>query len=312
MGTVAITGASGFLGGHLAEALREEGWRVRAIVRAGSPWTAPGGVERVEASLDVDELSRAADGADVLVHSAALVRAPSERVFEATNVGGTRAAVGAANSTGARLVYISSQAAAGTGTIARPRSEDDPPRPVTAYGRSKLAGEEVVRAHAQGPWTIVRPVAIYGPRDRGFLPLFRMAARGFFPLVSEPQASFSLIHVREAVLGIRMAFSDRADRQTFFLTRPPPVGARVLLEAIALAVGRRFRPLQVPPMALRALARCGDVAWRLGVQPALDSTRFAELRGEGVVCTADRAVVRLGFRAETSLSEGVGETARWY
>jgi nucleoside-diphosphate-sugar epimerase len=312
MSMVAISGAAGFLGSHACEAFRDAGWQVRGIVRPGSRWTPPDGIQRIEATLDADSLTRAVAGADLFVHGAAVLRAVSDAAYRATNVAGTRAAVAAANATGARFVLVSSQAAGGTGTTARPRLEEDPPGPVTPYGRSKLAAEEEVRAHARVPWTIVRPVSIYGPRDRQFLPLFRMAARGFFPLVATREAAFSLIHVRDAVRGLLLGCRPEASGGTFFLAHPAPVRGRELLEAIAEAVGRGFRPAPVPGVVLRMLAAAGDAAWRLGRRPTFDSARLTELSAEGFVCSTHRAADQIGFRAEIRLAEGVQETARWY
>ncbi len=311
MPLVSITGATGFLGWHLAEALRDEGWRVRGIVRPGSPRPLPEGVERVEAALDADALARAADGSDVLVHGAAVARAGSESVFHRTNVLGTRAAVAAANAVGARLLYVSSQAAAGGGTLLKPRREEDAPSPLTGYGRSKLAAEQEVRARAQVPWTIVRPVSIYGRRDRQFLPLFRLAARGFFPLIARPEAAFSLLHVSDAVRGIMAALA-QPQEDTLFLAHLEPVNARDLLQALAAAVDRPFRPTPVPVSVLRVLARAGDLSWRFGRPPLFDSSRFMELREEGFVCSVECAAERLGFSAEMPLAEGAALTARWY
>jgi nucleoside-diphosphate-sugar epimerase len=285
---------------------------VRAIVRPGSGRALPHGVERVEAALEPDALARAADGAEVLVHGAAVARAGHDSAYAGTNVGGTRAAALAATAAGARLLVISSQAAAGPGTPLSPRHEDDQPNPLTGYGRSKLAAEEEVRTHARVPWTIVRPVSIYGPRDRQFLPLFRMASRGFFPLAANPDAVFSLIHVSDAVRGIRLALAEEAHGDTMFLAHPVAVGSRDLLAILAGAFNRPFRPVPVPRSVLRVLAGAGDVAWKLGRTPVFDTARLTELSGEGFVCSVDRAHQRIGFRADVALSDGVERTARWY
>src|SRR5262245_10335220 len=173
--SVSITGATGFLGYHLAQAFQQNGWKVRASVRPGNVKPLPEGVAAVQAPLARAWLEQAFAGADLVVHAAAAVRAPSEAAFMAANVEGTRAVVEAANAVGARLLHISSLAAIGPAPAAAPAREDDAPHPVNGYGRSKLAAEEVVRAAARTPWTIVRPSAVYGPRDRGFLPVFRMA-----------------------------------------------------------------------------------------------------------------------------------------
>jgi len=310
--TICLTGAGGFLGWHLGEALRDAGWRVRGLRRPGSGRPLPEGVEPVETPLDSQALTRVVEGADVLVHAAAVVRAANDSTYHTANVLGTRAAVDAANATGARLLLVSSQAAAGTGTVDARRHEDDPPEPVTGYGRSKLASEEEVRQRARVPWSIVRPVSIYGPRDRQFLPLFRLAARGFFPLAARPDAAFSLIHVRDAAHGITLAMGDAGTGQTIFLAHPDPVSARALLESLARAFTRPFRPTPIPVSVMRVLASAGDMSWRIGRQPTFDSARFAELCGAGFVCSVERAAERLGFRAELSLDAGIAQTAEWY
>ena len=176
--SVSVTGATGFLGWHIATELAARGWTVRAIVRPGSAKPLPEGVEIRQSSLEHVALKAAFDGSDVVVHAAGLTRARSERAFRTVNVDGTRAVVAAANEAGARIVHISSLAAIGPGTADRPAHEDDRPQPLTAYGKSKLASEAVVRSEARVPWTIVRPAAVYGPRDRQFLPLVRLATRG--------------------------------------------------------------------------------------------------------------------------------------
>src|SRR5205085_6726900 len=126
----------------------------------------------------------------VVVHCAALTRAPNEQAFQRVNVDGTRAVVDAANRTGSRVVLISSLAAGGVGTRERPRRESDPSAPVNAYGRSKIAAEQVVRDCGRTAWCVLRPGPVYGPRDRGFLPLFHMAKRGLFVLPANPSMPF--------------------------------------------------------------------------------------------------------------------------
>jgi nucleoside-diphosphate-sugar epimerase len=312
-GSVSITGATGFVGWHLCEAFRDAGWHVRGIVRAGNTKALPDGVDSVEAPLAKAWLAAALDGSDLVVHAAAAVRAATETAFTAVNVEGTRSLVEAANMVGARLVHISSMAAIGPGTPDRPAREDDPPHPVNAYGRSKLASEAVVRGAARTPWTILRPSAVYGPRDRGFLPLYRLATRGVFVLAAPPSLAFTLVYIEDLVRAIRLAATDdRAVGETLLIGHPEPQRTETLLRALAETVGRTYRPRHVAPVLVGGLAALGDLSWKLGRRPSLDSDRLAEFRANGFVCSVDRVRDVLGFTASVPLREGLDRTYRWY
>ncbi|MCC7416088.1 MAG: NAD(P)-dependent oxidoreductase [Acidobacteria bacterium] len=311
--SVSVTGASGFFGSHIAEAFARAGWRVRGIVRPGSARPLPDEVERREAPLETAGLARAIEGSDVVVHAAAMVRAISEHALLAVNSGGTQAMVDAANAAGSRLVLISSQAAAGAGTSAHPSREDDEPRPLTPYGRSKLAAETMVRTRARVPWTILRPCAIYGPRDRQFAPLFRLAARGHLPLAARADMTFTFVDVGDAASAVQLAAADqRAVGRTYFVGHAEAQTAAGLLDALAAAVGRKATVRRLPPALVGLAALGGEVAWRCGFVPLVDLARLAELRAPGFVCAVDRIRDELGFAAATPLREGLAETWRWY
>jgi nucleoside-diphosphate-sugar epimerase len=311
--SVSVTGATGFLGWHLTEAFRDQGWRVTGVVRPDSPKPTPHGVERAYAALDAGQLASACAGCSVIVHGAALVRAANARDLDAVNVDGTRAAVEAANRIGARFVMISSQAAAGPGTVPHPRREDDASQPITPYGRSKLAAEQIVRDAARVPWTILRPSAVYGPRDRGFLPVFRLASKGLFLRVGSRDTAYTITHVSDVVRAIVLASaSGRAMGRALFIGHSVPVAERTMLEDLARVFGLRCRPVKVPSPALQAAAAIGELAWRFGREPVIDRARYAELRAGGFVCAVDQARDALDFVADVTLSEGLAQTAAWY
>ena len=314
MPTVSVTGATGFIGWHVCEAFRDAGWDVRAIVRPGNQKPLPEGIEISAAALipTTAALADALASCDLVVHAAGIVRARRDADFHTVNLGATQAIVDAANVTGARVLLVSSQAAIGAGTLEHPSTEDDPPHPLTAYGRSKLAAEAAVRLVRSG-WTIVRPPAVYGPRDAAFLPVFKMAARGLFLHVTDRTFPFSIVHVRDLSRAIvEAAAHPAASAQTFFIAQPDPLTADGLLARLAAVFGRPYRPRRLPARIVAALAAGGDVMWRFGVAPLLDRSRLIELRSGGFVCAVDRARSVLGFSAEIPVKEGLAETARWY
>jgi len=297
----------------MALELLARGWGVRAIVRPGNAKPLPAGVEVRESALAREAITGAIGGCDLVIHAAGLTRARSDQAYRSVNVDGTRAVVAAANQAGARIIHISSLAAIGPGTPDRPAHEDDRPQPLTAYGRSKLASEAVVRSEARVPWTILRPSAVYGPNDRQFLPVVRLAIRGIFPLLARSSAAFTLVYASDLARAVATAADDeRSVGQAIFIGHRDPQTAYAILRQLAQAVDRPYKPRRIPAALVRALALVGESAWRVGRRPAFDMARFTELRAEGFVCSVERARAVLGFSAEVALAEGLEETVKWY
>ena len=317
-----VTGATGFVGSHLAAALVERGDTVvclarrpeqAAFIASLGALIAPGSLE------DGAALAAALRDADLVYHVAGLVAAASEQEFLAVNEGGTRRLVEAARAAAPQLkrfVYISSIAAVGPAAPGGRLFEDAPCRPVTAYGRSKLAGEAVVRSSPALPWTIVRPGVVYGPRDRELLRLFRIGRRGFAPVFGRGRQEVSIVHVADLVDAIaRAANEPRALGQTYHVAHPAPVTQREL----ALAVGRAARGgraplvLPVPPLVAAPIVRAiGRAAAAAGRRSVVNADKLAEFLAPSWAASVAKAERELGWHARRDLADGLAETAAWY
>jgi dihydroflavonol-4-reductase len=315
--TALITGATGFVGGHLATRLAQAGWTVRALVRPTSDTARLRalGAELASGSLDdVDALTAAADGADTVFHLAALTTAPDEATFRRANAEGTRNMARAALRGGTRprrLVYLSSYAACGPAVTGRPRRMDETPAPLTAYGRTKLEGEAAAREVEPAGVELVtlRAPAVYGPGDRAFLPVFRLARRGVAPSPTGPVRHVHLVYVHDLVTAL--ANAAQVPPGTYAVAEPVAHPYPELLAEIGRAVGTKPVRLPVPAGLLRtagALAeRFGGLVGGTGV---FSREKADEMLAEAWVC--DLAGSGALLPRATPLAEGLAETARWY
>lgn len=312
-----VTGATGFVGSHLAEALRRRGDEVTALARSAAKAAAlePLGVRVVSGDLhDRAALERAVEGQDVVYHVAGVVAARNEADFLAANRDGTRHVVEAAERAGVgRLVFVSSMAAAGPTARGRPLRGDEPPRPVTAYGRSKLAAEGVVTASLL-PWTIVRPPMVYGPRDQEVLKVFRMARLGIAPVLGDGTQELSAVHGADLADALVAAGTTAAAAgRTYYACHPEVFTGADMARAVGRAMGRRPAVIRVPAAIGRGVLRITETAARLAGQTTILTVDKANeffqpaWTGDPEPLTRDT-----GWRAARDLDTGLAETYAWY
>lgn len=297
---VAVTGATGFIGGRLCLHLREQGCRVRALVR--SPARAAdlmrAGVELVPGDLAATAALREllADAVAV-IHCAGTVRGRTPADFAPANVRGLESLCAALRDRpGCRLLALSSLAAR------------EPA--LSAYAASKYAGEQVLLAQGDAtPWTVLRPPAVYGPGDRELLPLFRIMGRGLGPVPGRLSNRVSLLYVDDLTAAISAWLrTPSVPRGIFSLCDPQERGyAWTDILATAGAVfGRRVRPLRIPAVALQGVAALNWAgATLMGYAPMLTPGKVRELCHPDWVCDGRELAGVLDWQPQVTLAEGL-------
>ena len=269
----------------------------------------------VEGDLaDERALAALVEGQDVVYHVAGLVAARDAGEFVRTNSDGASRVARAAQRAGVgRLVLVSSLAVTGPSRPGEAVDELSGPGPVTAYGRSKQAGERAVRETGVS-LTIVRPPAVYGPRDRAFLTLFRSALRGFVPLLGDGRQELTLVHARDLARAlVAAAESPRTPGGIYHAGHATPSTQRELAQAIGRALGRSIRCVPLPRALVRsALGVAGFVTRALGGAPLLDADKCHELLAPGWTCSSEALHRDAGWCAEIPLAVGLAETAASY
>ena len=307
-GTVAVTGATGFIGSHLVHRLADAGWRVRILTRRlpTHPRFADTPVEAVIGALDEpDSLARLVRGADAVVHCAGLVKARNRAEFFRVNADGVRglATAAAAQSPRPRFILLSSLAAR------------EPA--LSAYAASKRAGEAALAAHGVGlPWTVLRPPAIYGPGDRETLPFFRFVARGIAPLLGPRSARLSLLHVDDLTAAVAVLLAAEGSvGATYELDdgRPGGYSWRAMTDAAARHLGTRARPVQVPRALLQGAALTAGLIGLVAPRGhMLTAGKVRELRHPDWVCHDRTLVEHTAWRPRLDLHDGFAATIGWY
>ena len=318
---VALTGASGYTGGRLLEALRARGDEVDVLVRPGSV------TERVRSSAsrvvegalgDAAAASRLVERADAVLHVAAVYRTAGhpDSYYREVNVVGTERLLEAAAERGVRR-FVHTSTVGVHGHVERPPADESAPiAPGDIYQATKAEAEALALGfhRTRGlPVTVVRPGAIYGPGETRFLKLFRAIARGRYAVVGTGRTFYQPVYIDDLVAGFLLAL-DRPEAvgEAFLVCGPSYVSQSDLAALVARHTGGRVLPFRIPA---RPLQWAGDVVEAicvpLGLEPPLHRRRV-DFWTKSRAFTIEKARRLLGYAPRVDLDEGIARTAAWY
>jgi dihydroflavonol-4-reductase len=315
-----VTGATGFVGSHLADRLLAEGYEVRCIVRRNSnlQWLANKPVQLYDTGL-----TRPADLADVLrnadyvYHVAGTVKSLKREGYYVGNVETTQTLFDAIEQYSphvSRVVVVSSLSVTGPARGDMPLDEQSPYCPLTEYGRSKVAQELLCAQYAQRlPISIVRPPAIYGERDVDVFLFFRSCYQGFIASTWHDQ-TFSLVYVGDVVAGmIGAATSPNAVGQTYFISSERGYQWGEIADIVARHRGKRAIICRIPDWGIRGVSALAELWGHLRKSPMILSRDKAnEMIQQSWVCSSGKAERDFGYRAQMPPQKGIVQTLQWY
>ena len=318
---VLITGATGFVGSHIADSLIARGIATAVLLRPASNRRfiephLPLLDVRIGSITDPHSLGPALRDITHVIHCAGCTKALQVSEFHEINRAGTRHIVEAINREQGRiqrLVHISSLAAGGPAPQDKPAREEDAPRPVSEYGKSKLGGEQEA-GRCKSDCVVLRPPAVFGPRDDGFLSLFKAVKAHILPHLGSSRLALSFVFAKDlAEATVTCLTHPAAVGKTFYVASPAIIRAHALADEIAMQMNVWTLPLALPAAALWPVCLLQETVSRLTGKPAvLDRQKHAELRAPGWVCDPARLRQELGFVCATPLNTGIAETLAWY
>jgi nucleoside-diphosphate-sugar epimerase len=315
---IAITGGTGFVGSHLVDTLCGEGLRPRVLVRdADNPrWIAGVEADWVEGSLgDPETLRRLVDGAGTVIHLAGVLRAARESEFDYGNRVGTANLVAAITGVApdARLVHVSSLAAVGPSPAPEGLAPGDPAAPISAYGRSKLAGEAEVAALGESTrWCILRPPGVYGPRDSDIFEFFKMASRGL-AAIPAGERWLTMAYVGDVVRAVLAAAAIGGHGEIYHLGEPSPQRLDEIFNQLAAGGAGRVRVIRVPSAIIRIAGAAGSALQLMGWRRfPLTSDKATELLASHWTAQTVSSLDALELGSGTVFAQGADTTWRWY
>ncbi len=303
--SIALTGATGFLGGHVARQLIATGARVRALVRDldRAKWLADLGGELILGDLNASSaMEKLLQNTDCVVHIAGAIKAKTTADLIAINGGGTQKLVDvcARISPDIRFVHISSITA---------REEN-----LSPYAISKAASEHAAKTH-QGPLAIVRPNAVYGPGDRETLAVFQMAGGWLHPVLHRPDARIAMIHGADAAAAIVALCQQNAPTGLFEISdaRTDGYSWSEITQNAVLAVGGKCRPVPIPAGLMQIAGSVSGFIGKFQKEPPIfNAGKVAEmLHGDWSVQNQCQVPPKI-WTPNIPLAQGFNETVAWY
>ncbi|WP_372635294.1 NAD-dependent epimerase/dehydratase family protein [Fodinibius sp.] len=314
-----VTGGTGFIGSHLVDALLDHSTysEVRCLIRNNRKWLKGKDITPVMGNLDdLPTLRDAVRGTDIVFHIAGRVMAPSYRELEHANVEATENIIRVAQKAGVQKIIVLSSLAAVGPSNGRPVTEKDPLKPVSMYGRSKKQMERRIHeiAHSDTSITILRPPAVYGPREDQIYSFFKMVDKRICPIIGDGEKpEISMVYVDDVVQGIlKAARQTTPGVHTYFLTDGTPHTWNKIRETTTRVLGKKNIPIYLKPGLVKKIAGTVEkTASFFGIYPVLNREKAKEMILEWT-CSSDKARKELGYTPQYTLEEGVSRTIHWY
>lgn len=316
-----VTGASGFVGSHVVDKLIAEGHQVKCILRGTSStrWLENKPVEIFDSGLfDKDVLRKVLKDADYLFHIAGVVKAKDEEGYFKGNVETTNVLLDVlceVNPNIKRVVIVSSLTACGPSLDGYPVSEETQEHPITAYGRSKYAQEQLAKKYMDKlQITIVRAPAVYGARDTEIYLFFKTYKQGLMALIGFDKKKLSLIHVDDLTNGIFLAaVSEKAIGQTYFIGSEQYYDWNQIGVVCNNAFGKKAFTIRIPHFLVYTVAAFAQFFAMFSSSAATFNLEKArDFVQTSWMCDVSKAVRELGFHQTVSLEEGIKRTVDWY
>lgn len=316
-----VTGANGFVGSHLVDYLLEKGNHVRCITRKTSDlkWLKDKDVEIFDGGLfDKESLRKAFRDAEYIYHVAGVVKSKRPEGYFKGNVDTTKSLLEVAvefKDNIKKFLIVSSQTAAGPSYNEKPVDEEDDPHPITTYGRSKLAQENLAREYMDKlPITICRAPAVYGERDTEIFIFFQTFAKGLFTTIGFDKKLISLIHVKDLVRGFLLAGeSPDSAGEIYFISSEKFYTWEEIGEITKGVMGRKPLHVKVPHTIVYSLAALAQFFALFSSKPAtLNIEKARDITRHAWICSTLKAVNELGYHQEISIEEGIRRTVAWY
>ncbi|MEK6552489.1 MAG: NAD(P)-dependent oxidoreductase [Bacteroidota bacterium] len=316
-----VTGASGFVGSHLVDKLLAEGHQVKCILRKTSSkrWLENKPVEIIDAGLfDKDTLKKVLKDADYLFHVAGVVKAKNEEDYFKGNVETTQNLLdilSEVNPKLERVVIVSSQTACGPSQEGKPVTEGTKEHPITTYGRSKYAQEQLAKKYMDKlPITIIRPPAVYGERDTEIYLFFKTYKQGLMGLIGFDKKQVSIVHVDDLVNGIYLAAaSQKAIGQTYFIGSELYYNWEEIGEVCHKAFAKKAFTIKIPHFIVYTVATVAQFFALFSSKAATFNLEKArDFVQRAWTCDVSKAVNDIGYRQKISLEDGMKRTIDWY
>ena len=316
-----MTGGTGFIGSHTVEQLIAEGFRVRCLIRPHQTnlrWLQDLPVDLIKCDLfNSASILKSIDDTEYIIHIAGITKAKRQSEFFTGNVTTTNNLLSAANQLKhlKKFCYISSLTAAGPSPTGIPLNETVNCHPITAYAKSKLEAERICKQYSEKlPIVVIRPPAVFGPRDIDTLEIFKWVNLGLKPVLGSSAKTLSLVYAPDLAKGIiRATFDERTSGETYNIADPKIFTFSSIIDNLAAFIHKRTIQVYLPKGVVYSMAGITQVMSFFGKRPAiLNIEKARDLLQKHWVCDPRKIYEHIGFQTPTSIYDGMNKTFQWY